>query len=279
MNQDQTTYRYISKYQEVFSCLFMHDYYLNRICGEVSIKPTVATSGLLQDLQLVFKPTSGGFALAANAAKDYSSQVFQDSFELNFEFKFTNPFFHSFSELNLDPESRYFVDDHLDSAVLLDTELQSALPALDKPGISGVMRLQHQDSHPILPRLDENSSFTPRTKIIYIKPREVKVVYVCFSSQNELSHLEGLTIEIEGAFKGIVSFSSPQRIETISGFQAVRFVSEETLPMKASWRGIFRLERTDQLGNYRKTLPNPNPQSIKYDFTTNTFISENYVKL
>jgi hypothetical protein len=280
MNQEQTTYRYISNYQEVFSCLFMHDYYGNRVCGEVSIRPTSATSALIQDLQLIFKPTSGGFALAANTAKDYSHSVFQDSFDLNFEFRFTNPFFNSFSDLNVDPETRYFVDDNLQSEILLDDELQNKSPELDRPGISGVMRIQHQNSHPILPRVPvEASIFTPRIKIIYIKSREVKIVYICYTSENNLAHLEGLTIEIEGAFKGLATFTPPQRIQTNSGLPAVKFMTEKTLAMKASWRGIFRLERADQLGNYRKTLPNPSPQSLKYDFTTNTFISENYVKL
>jgi hypothetical protein len=49
--------------------------------------------------------------------------------------------------------------------------------------------------------------------------------------------------------------------------------------MKSLWKGYFRLERTNQLGVYRKTLPNPSPKSIKYDPAINDYVSENFVKL
>lgn len=280
MNQNQTTYRYINNYTEIFSCLFMHDFYSNRICNELVIKPTSATSMIIKDYQLVFKPTFGGFALAANTAKDYSHLVFKDSFDLNFEFRFTNPYFYTFTELNLDPEARYFVEDDLRSSVLLTPDMQTEAPELDRSGISGILSVKHVLNYPILP-LDGSSTgkFTPRTKIVYLKPREIKLVYICYSADNNLEPFQGLTIEIEGVFNGLISFSVPEIIETPSGMIAFKFVSETLFPIKASWKGVFRLERKNQLGHYRKSLPNPSPQSIKYDFKINSYISENYVKL
>lgn len=280
MNQNQTTYRYINNYTEVFSCLFMHDFYSNRICNELVIRPTTATSILIKNYQLVFKPTFGGFALAANTAKDYSHHIFKDSFKLNFEFKFTNPYFYTFTELNLDPEARYFVEDDLRSSVLLIPEMQTGAPELDRTDISGILSVKHVLTSPILPLNGSNTDkFTSRTKIVYLKPRDIKLVYICYTTDNSLDQFQGLTIEVEGVFLGLISFRDPEIIETPSGMPAFKFVSETLFPIRASWKGIFRLERKNQLGYYRKSLPNPSPQSIKYDFKINSYISENYVKL
>lgn len=280
MNLDKTTYRYINNYIEVFSCLFMHDYYIDRICNELVIQPTPATSALMKNYQLIFKSTLGGFALAANNSKDYRPDVFKDSFDLNFEFRFTNPYFFSFTALNLDPEARYFVDDDLRSSVLFLPEMQTDNPELDRPGISGILRIKHLSDYSVLPFVGTDSSnFIPRSKIVYIKPREIKLVYICYASDDNIDHFQGLTIEIEGVFDGLVSFGEPERIETLSGFPAFKFTTETQIPMKGSWKGVFRLERNNQLGYYRKSLPNPSPKSIKYDFTINNYISENYVKL
>lgn len=258
----------------------MHDYYIDRICNELVIQPTPATSALMKNYQLIFKSTVGGFALAANNNKDYRPGVFKDSFELNFEFRFTNPYFFSFTALNLDPEARYFVDDDLRSSVLFLPEMQTDNPELDRPGISGILRIKHLSDYSVLPFVGTDSSnFIPRSKIVYIKPREIKLVYICYTSDDNIDHFQGLTIEIEGVFDGLVSFGEPERIETLSGLSAFKFTTETQIPMKAFWKGVFRLELNNQLGFYRKSLPNPSPKSIKYDFTINNYISENYVKL
>lgn len=280
MEQNQSVYRYVSKYVEIFSCLFMHNYYSSKICNELVIQPTPATKNQIKDLQLVFKPIAGGFALAANSSKDYSNGVFKSSFDLNFEFKFSNPHFFSFTALNPDPEVRYFLKDDLKPSVFFTSDLRSDSPSLDRPGISGVLSLTHSQEAPILPIMGlESGSFEPRNKVVYMKPRAIKPVYICYTQDVSLAYFEGLTIEIEGEFKGIVSFGPPEEIETRGGMKAFKFTSKEVFIMKDSWKGHFRLVRNNQLGSYRKILPNPNPQSIRFDSPTNTYISENYVKL
>jgi hypothetical protein len=235
---------------------------------------------LINDYQLVFKPAFGGFSLAANTARDYSHLVFEDSFDLNFEFRFTNPYFYTFTALNLDPEARYFVEDDFRVSVLFTPEMQTQSPELDRTGISGILNVKHIAEHPILPLNGPYASkFTPRTKIVYLKPREIKLVYICYAADTSLDQFQGLTIEVEGVFIGLISFLDPEIIKTTSGIPAFKFVSETLFPLKASWKGVFRLERKNQLGYYRKSLPNPSPQSIKYDFKINSYISENYVKL
>jgi hypothetical protein len=77
----------------------------------------------------------------------------------------------------------------------------------------------------------------------------------------------------------VLEFGSPELVTTDSGLIAYRFVANQSMPMKSVWKGFFRLERTNQLGVYRKTLPNPSPKSIKYDPWINAYVSENYVKL
>jgi hypothetical protein len=68
-------------------------------------------------------------------------------------------------------------------------------------------------------------------------------------------------------------------VTTESGLIAYKFTANQIIPMKFLWKGYFRLERTNQLGVYRKTLPNPSPKSIKYDVMLNGYIAEMYVKL
>lgn len=280
MSQDQISYRYTNSYTEVFSCLFMHDYYLDRLCYEIVILPTPATSALIKNFQLIFKQISGGFALAANTAKDYSNVVFEDSFNLNFEFRFLNPDFYSFTSLSFDPEVKYFLEDNFMPSVLFGLDMQTSAPELDRSGLSGILNVKHNQNYPILPidGLDKDT-FKARSKVVYLKTREVRLIYICYTNDPTPDNLEGLTIEIEGVFKDSIAFSAPEQILTASGLHAVKFTSESFLSMKASWRGFFKLERRNQLGSYQKSLPNPSPKTIKFDNTTKTYISENYVKL
>jgi hypothetical protein len=280
MVNQQVTYRYINNYIEVFSCLFMHDYYRSRICNELTIQPTQASLTLIKDFQLVFKSTPGGFSLAANSAKDYSSGVFREPFDLNFEFRFTNPHFFSFTSLLEDPEARYYLEDDLLPSVLFDSHFQNISPALDRAGITGILSVKHLPSAPLLP-LDgtQQGGFAPRSKAVYLQSREVQPVYICYTNGDNLSQFEGLAIQNEGAFRNLTSFGQPDQIKTRSGMKAFKFTFPTTLPMRDSWPGYFRLERNNQLGSYSKILPNPSPQNIKYDSINKTFISENYVKL
>ncbi len=280
MDTTRSSFRYISSFMEVFSCRFMHDYYSTRVCRDIVIQPTQTSQELIRDYQLKFKPYIGGFSLAVNNAKEFSSIVFTETFELFFEFNFLNPYFYSFTDLNLDPEARYYLADDLSSAVHFGTDFQVDFPALDKPGISGIFSVKHLVTDPILPIAgSEQAKFIPRSKAIILKPRLVKPVYICYTTGEDLEQFEGLTIRNEGAFKGLLSFGPPTQIETHSGLKAFKFISESYLPMRDSWLGYFKLEKKNQLGSYYKTLPNPHPQSIKFDPINKTYISEIYVKL
>jgi hypothetical protein len=258
----------------------MHEYYEGRICADLSFQPTPRTNLLIKNYNLVFKQKAGGFMMAANSVKDYSHSIFKDPFYLDFEFKFTNRHFHSFTVLVSDPEVRYFLDDDLETTVQLGTQHGTIDPSLDKPGLSGIIRIKHDPKFPILPILGEGSGrFKPRSKEVLLKNRSIRPVYICYCSKEAVDLFKGMVIHNEGEFKDKVDFDPPQLITTESGLTAYKFVANQDLPMKSLWNGYFRLERTNQLGVYRKTLPNPSPQSIKFDPVVNTYISENFVKL
>jgi len=278
MENQQVSYRYINNYIEVFSCLFFHDYYRSRICTELVIQPTLSTRSLIKDYQLVFKSTKGGFSLAANSAKDYSNGVFKKSFDLNFEFRFTNPHFFSFTSLNVDPEARYFLEDDLMPTMLFGPHFQTDSQALDRPNISGILSVKHLQDHPLLP-VEGLENFSARNKAVSLQSRVIRPVYICYTGESNLDQFEGLSIQNEGAFREFDAFGPPEQIETRSGLKALRFYSQKSFPMQDSWAGYFRLERNNQLGTYSKILPNPSPKSIKYDSNNKSFISENYVKL
>lgn len=280
MEQHQSSYRFVTKYLEVFSCLFLHDYYQRGVCSDLVFKPTFQTSFLLKNYNLIFKSRVGGFALAANSDKDYSNAIYKDSFELDFEFKFTNKYFHSYTVLMSDPEVKYFLDDNFEVIVQLDARQGTMDPDLDKPGLSGMIRIRHVPDFPILPLSGvQGVPFLPRSKEVVFKNRLIRPVYLCYCSEDKVSDFQGLVIENEGEFKGLLDFGAPELVTTSSGLIAYKFVASQSIPMKFLWKGYFRLERTNQLGVYKKTLPNPIPQSIKYDAALNDYISENFVKL
>jgi hypothetical protein len=280
MEQHQSSYRFVTKYLEVFSCLFLHDYYQRGVCSDLVFKPTFQTSFLLKNYNLIFKTRTGGFALAANSDKDYSNLIFKDPFELDFEFKFTNKYFHSYTVLMSDPEVKYFLDDNFEVIVQLDARQGTMDPDLDKPGLSGMIRIRHVPDFPILPLSGvQGVPFLPRSKEVVFKNRLIRPVYLCYCSEDKVSDFQGLVIENEGEFKGLLDFGAPELVTTSSGLIAYKFVASQSIPMKFLWKGYFRLERTNQLGVYKKTLPNPIPQSIKYDAALNDYISENFVKL
>lgn len=280
MEQHQNSYRYVTKYMEIFSCVFMHEFYEGNICSDLSFQPTPHTSLLIKNYNLVFKQKAGGFMLAANSVKDYSHPIFKDPFYLDFEFKFTNRHFHSFTVLVSDPEVRYFLDDNLEATVQLGAQHGTTDPNLEKPGLSGVIRIKHDPNFPVLPIVGEDSSrFKPRSKQVFLKNRSIRPVYICYCSQDAVDNFKGMVVYNEGEFKDRVDFDPPQLVTTDSGLIAYKFVANQEIPMKSLWKGYFRLERTNQLGVYRKTLPTPSPQSIKYDPNINGYISESYVKL
>jgi hypothetical protein len=280
MEQLQNSYRLVTKYLEVFSCVFLHDYYESRVCNDLTFKPTPQTNFLLKNYNLIFKPRAGGFALAANSERDFSNAIYKDPFVLDFEFKFTNIYFHSYTVLVSDPEVRYFLDDNLEATVQLDAKQGTIDPELDRPGLSGIIRIKHHPYFPILPIPGaQGRRFYPRSKEVVFKNRMIRPVYLCYCSEERVSDFQGLIIENEGEFKGVLEFGSPELVTTDSGLIAYKFIANQNIPMKFLWKGYFRLERTNQLGVYRKTLPNPSPKSLKYDPGINAYISENFVKL
>ena len=280
MDNFQSSYRYVTKFTEVFSCVFLHGYYDSEICTDLSFQPSSRTKFLIKNYNLIFKPRPGGFVLADNSDKDFSNLIYKDPFELDFEFRFTNPHFFSFTVLLTNPEIRYLIDDNLESSVQLSALEGVADPELDKPGLSGIIKVKHDPNYPILPLVGGLAErFVPRRKQVFLTNRMIKLVYICYSSEETIRQFEGMTIENEGEFKGRVEFDSPQLITTDSGLTAYKFVAKQELPMKSTWKGFFKLSRTNQLGVYKKTLPNPSPQSIKFDPFVNSYISENFVKL
>lgn len=280
MDQHQSSYRFVTQYLEVFSCVFLHDYYERSICNDILLQPTLQTNFLLKNYNLIFKTKIGGFALAANAGKDYTNLIYKDPFTLDFEFKFTNKYFHSYTVLMSDPEVRYFLDDNLEVIVKLGSRQGTIDPELDKPGLSGILRIKHVPEFPILPITGAQADrFRPRSKEVVFENRMVRLVYFCYCTEEKVTDFQGLIIESEGEFKGVVEFGAAELLTTNSGLIGYKFVANIDLSMKSLWKGYFRLERTNQLGIYRKTLPNPSPKSIKFDPAINTYVSENFVKL
>lgn len=278
--QHQNSYRLVTSHIEVFSCVFRHDYYENRLCNDLSFLPTPRTSSVIKNYNLVFKTRAGGFALAANAKMDLKNSVYMDPFDLDFEFKFTNPYFHSFTVLASDPEVRYFLDDNLETVVELGAKQGIVDAALEKPGVSGVIRIKHVANFPILPIPGGSDGyFKPRSKEVQFINRLIRPVYLCYCSQERISDFQGMVILNEGEFRGVVEFGLPELVTTASGLIAYKFTAKQDIPMKLLWKGHFRLERSNQLGTYKKTLPNPSAQSIKFDSIINAYISENFVKL
>lgn len=280
MDNYQNSYRFVSKFTEVFSCVFQHGYYDSEICTDLSFQPTSRTKFLFKNYNLIFKPRPGGFVLAVNSDKDFSNLIYKDPFELDFEFKFTNPSFFSFTVLLTDPEIRYLINDNLESSAQLGASEGVSDPELEKPGLSGIIKVRHDPNYPILPLVGGLADrFVPRRKQVFLTNRFIKPVYICYGSEETIRQFEGMTIENEGEFKDSVEFEAPQLVTTGSGLIAYKFVAKQELAMKSTWKGFFKLFRTNQLGVYKKTLPNPSPQSIKFDPFVNCYISENFVKL
>jgi len=280
MEQFQNSYRYVTKYIEVFSCIFLHEYYEGGRCYDVSFKPTPRTQQLLKNYNLVFKSKPAGFLLAANLDKDFTNSIYKDPFELDFEFRFTNAFFHSYTVLLSDPEVRYFLDDDLSTSIQLGSQHGTIDPELERPGLSGIIRIRHNSTSPILPlAASALNKFKARSKEVILKNRRIRPVYLCYCSEEVFDHFQGLFIEQEGDFKELISFGPPERVLTDSGLLAYKFVAEQDIPMKYNWKGYFKLERKNQLGIYQKVLPNPSPKNIKFDPLINSYISEIFVKL
>jgi len=281
MKTINATYRYSSSYLEVYSLVFLHEYYENRLCQEIKIEPTATTISYLKDNQLIFKPINGGFTIVANENVDYTPKVFHEHSTLDFEFKFTNKYFLLFSDLNIDPETKYYIEEINSEVVYLNQGYETTAPELDRPSLDGVIRLFHEEQNPILPiRGIGDEEFKARFQMVYIKPRPVRLVYYCYGSTDKiLQFQDSLNIISTGEFLDQIHFDAPEMVTTSSGMSAWRFISHESIFLKASFNGQLKIESNTPFGVYNKTLPNPSPSTIKYDPKVNLYISENYVKL
>jgi hypothetical protein len=281
MLEKNTTYRFVSNYSEVFTAVFVHDFYEEGICYEIELKPSSATFEKLKNYHLLFKKIPGGFVLLADGNFDYTSEVFKEEIFFDFEFNFSNRFMLNFSELNIEPETRYLIEDDFKEEVYLSQIHEIVNLSLDRPGLAGVFRIKHTLEYPIFPiKGFVETEFTPREKMVIIKSRAVRLVYLCYGSLEKFNQFQdSLEITSSGEFVEQIKFSDPEDIITEIGVDALKFTTTSPLKLKSNWNGSFKIEGRTLFGMYQKSLPNPHPSTIKFDPISNSFISENYVKL
>jgi len=280
MEQHKQTYRINTQFALSVRFFVVHDYYVNGVCSDFSFQPSKETLIKLRNNRLRFRAVNGGFELAIDMSHDFTNPIYQREEVFQFFFKCNNPLFLQYTDMPFVSSALMLLDTaqtwgeclHVgttfDKSQFLDT---------DNDGYHGVFLVRHQQAKPLW--------FDPLpTYQYYIRfgARKVKIRYIFYGNKDLVDFFSQFIIEESENTEKVIIFRSPKLILLKNGDQAFECVSEQEIPLKNLWNNPLVVKREKGNGtpfDYRKTLPYPKPEGVKFDETLNSFVTEVFVKL
>lgn len=279
---DQLKQGYRSNTQFGLSVRFfvMHDYYVNGICRDFSFQPSTETLFKLRNNRMVFRELDGGFELAIDMNHDFTHPIYQKDEFFQFFFKNNNPLFLQYTDMPF-VSSAYLLLDTANSwgeclhegSTLASTQFLDT----DKDGYHGIFQLRHLLSKPLW------SNPLP-TYQYYIRfgARKVKIRYIFYGNKEMINFFSKFNIEEVENSEKVITFNPPKLILLKNGEPAFECISQQEVPLKSLWNCTLIVKREKGNGtpfDYRKTLPYPKPDGVKFDKTINSYVSDVFVKL
>jgi hypothetical protein len=268
--------KYSSAFNRLAGVYVFHDYYKNKICKDLEIRPEIETLFKMKQHGILFRSEPNGFSLAKDGNKSLEAHVFQGILELNFDFKITNPFFLNYTDIPFETD-QYFYFKNSDSeekqSLHADAYVgKQDLADIDGDGLKGRITLSFQ--------IDGGLTQDSKEYTIYFAARKSIWKYIISGTAENMKDYNSYFVKSANRIGMNHHFNIVDEKPEIRSFFEI--MSSGHLPFEEKPGYVFELRRDKTNGlnvPYKRVLPNANPRNLLFDYKRNQFLTEIFVKL
>lgn len=274
-----------TRYKRIASVFFFHEYYSNKVCRDLLIRPDLETQMKMQSFGMLMNRDNNGFILAMDMAKNFNHQIFSGLLELRFEFRIENPYFVNFTNIPF-KVNQYFVFE-------ANSEKKTGFLHSGKHVTDSCIRESREDGMKghvqlVLNFNDEwfgkemETDLTPLEYVVNFDKRACHWQYLLRLKNGGKESAEALSIVPKNPLSEGYEFDKPEYINEGMRAGIIKIKSKNPIPMEEKPSVLFGLNRSAQPGvqvPYFRILPNGSPRNLKYCKLNNQYITEIFVKL
>lgn len=273
---DKNIYRFTTRYSKIVEVNIYHEYFNDKIPKSISVSPTLTSAQQLREYGVLFKPSSNGFVLLADADSISSSEVFSGPVTFKFSLDFRDPLFLNYTSLpyhssqhiqlnNLNTSKRL----HRQTFVSEDDILES-----DQDKISATIDLVLNQNNEFFGQ--ERSDRVTEVYQIQFAARRVLGRFNLYSSK-ELYDFDRYFVTDE---TGDLRLDQFERRHLENGLKVFSLTIQDSLKIAERFNHRYFLKRENEFNQiYSKYLPQLNAKNISFDKSLNEFIADVFVKI
>jgi len=281
----QQSIRLNTKYRRIASVFFFHEYYSNKVCRDLLIRPDLDTQMKMQSFGILMNKDNNGFILAMDLSKNFNHKIFSGILELRYQFRIENPYFVNFTEIPFEVD-QYFVfepESNKKTGFLHSGKYvsESCIRKSNEDGLKGHIQL-------ILNINDEwfgkemDEDLAPFEYVINFDKRACHWHYLLDMKNGSRDAMESFTIVPKNIHSAEFEFEAPEYISNGMRTGIIRLKSKNPIPLEEKPKVLFELKRMALPGvqvPYSRVLPNGSPRNLRFSELNNQYITEIFVKL
>lgn len=267
----------MAKFRTLFSVRFLHNYYANNNCEELTVESTSETNGLMANASIVMKKTPSGFNFLIDENKlDVLEAYYKDDNNLSLDFRIIsgNSSFKNYTEI--DASKILLLTNKNENIVENEIRLSKSNYVSVEDGyetgadeLNGLLSVNDRFLKPLgflrvyVMNLFEGNTITTKNYSIAFNARSVYLYF--YIAQNRMSN--GATYKIEDTSKKF-TFSDAIETKLTNGAEAILIKSNDTIPLRAKANYPFQLLYGSQ--KLIKKLPAASYQPLYKEKSSNT---------
>ena len=240
------------------------------------------TSQILGEYGVISKQESNKIILIIDANKDFNHFCYGGALNLTFYLKNKNPQFLNFTELPFISNQLIEFEHTPGREFLHDTEMVpiGICRESDDAGIMGKVSISINKENELF-GLDSTlrNNLLPIRHSIQFKERNVYWKYFIYGTSRYMEEADYLCI-VEKNQKNSITFISKGMVKLPNGRDGLLFISENSLPLKerpTKILGLYLNKNKNTENQLIKSLPCPNPTSVKYDKKEDKFFVQEFI--
>ncbi len=274
-----------TRYRRIASVFFFHEYYSNKVCRDLLIRPDLDTQMKMQSFGILMNQTNNGFILAMDISKNFNHHIFSGLLELSFSFIIQNPYFTNFTNIPYQVD-QYFVfesDAEKKSGFLHNGKFvsESCIQPSTEDGLRGNILLKLNFNDEWFGK-EMESEVVPFEYVVNFDRRACYWEYFLNLKKGEEEMAKTFSVVPKNIISEGFEFESPQFIAEGNRSGSIKIRSKTPIPLEEKPKVLFELKRSAQQGiqvPYSRILPNGNPRNLKFCKLNNQYITEIFVKL
>jgi hypothetical protein len=240
------------------------------------------TSQALIEYGIVSKQESNKIILIIDANKDFNHFCYGGVLNLTFYLKNKNPQFLNFTDLPFISNQLIEFEHTPGREFLHDTEMVpiGICRESDDAGLIGKVSISINKENELF-GLDSTlrNNLLPIRHSIQFKERNVYWKYFIYGTSRYMEEADYLCI-VEKNQKNSITFISKGMVKLPNGRDGLLFISENSLPLKerpTKILGLYLNKNKNTENQLIKSLPCPNPTSVKYDKKEDKFFVQEFI--